>query len=55
MDYETIVNGVAGLAALVNSLILWPIVRNLKHIGESHDKRITRLERKPRKSRGSRG
>lgn len=42
-------NGLAGLAALVNSLIMWPQVRSLKSLGP----RVERLERhvidKPRR------
>lgn len=38
-------DGFAGLAALVNSLLLWPIVRALKNVTSSHHKRLTTLER----------
>jgi hypothetical protein len=44
-------NGLAGFAALINSLILWPIIRDLKKVVESvkstgfdHEKRIISLE-----------
>ena len=35
------IDGVAGLAALINGLILWPLVRSLK---KDHGERITALE-----------
>lgn len=38
-------DGFAGLAALVNSLLLWPIVRALKNVTSTHHKRLTVLER----------
>lgn len=46
-------DGFAGLAALVNSLLLWPIVRSLKDGHKDHHIRISVLERlrKPKKKR----
>lgn len=42
-------DGLAGLAALVNGLFLWPVIRSLKKLAVQHDERITQLEkRKPR-------
>lgn len=49
MDFSTdSLNNVAGIAALVNSLLLWPVIRSLKSLASNHDLRITRLETKPR-------
>jgi hypothetical protein len=42
-----LLDGVAGLAALVNGLLLWPVVRSLK---KEHGERITALERHPKLS-----
>ncbi len=36
-------DGFAGLAALVNGLVLWPIVRSLR---KDHTQRLERLEHK---------
>jgi len=44
-------NGIAGIAALVNSLLMVPSVLALRRIANSHEHRITRLESKPRKRR----
>ena len=44
-----ILNGLAGLAALVNSLLMWPTVKALKRIAEDHGARITTLEQTPKK------
>ncbi len=55
-EYLTFLDGFAGLAALVNGLLLWPIVRTLKqdhsaskvHQDErldNHETRINTLER----------
>ncbi len=44
-----LVNGIAGIAALVNSLVLVPSILALRKIAKSHDDRITVLEKKPRK------
>jgi hypothetical protein len=44
-------DGFAGLAALLNSLLLWPIVRALKNLTSDHGKRISTLESKPKKPR----
>jgi hypothetical protein len=41
-----IVNGIAGVAALVNSLVLVPSVMALRKIAKGHDERIVALERK---------
>lgn len=37
---------IMGAATLVNSLILWPIVRSLKRNDKQHSRRLSRLERK---------
>lgn len=39
-----LLNGLAGLAALVNSLFMWPLLKSLKDIGKSHDQRLDKLE-----------
>lgn len=39
---------ILGLATLVNSMLLWPIVKKLKANDETHDARLGRLERKKR-------
>jgi len=44
-------NGLAGLAALLNGLLLWPVIRSLKNIAQNHDTRITRLEAPKKKAR----
>jgi hypothetical protein len=48
LDSEFI-NGLAGVVALVNSLVLVPSVMALRKIAQNHDERIKTLEaRKPR-------
>ena len=42
-------DGFAGLAALINSLLLWPIVRALKNVTKDHGDRLSTLERISRK------
>lgn len=42
-------DGFAGLAALINSLLLWPIVRALKNVTKDHGDRLSFLERHHRK------
>ncbi len=48
-------NSLAGIAAIINGLLLWPIVRSLKAVTSSHHARLTKLEtakaRKGRKKR----
>lgn len=39
-------NALSGLAAIINGLLLWPVVRSLKAVTSNHNARITRLERK---------
>lgn len=39
-----LLNGLAGLAALLNGLLLWPIVRTLKGTDEKHQARLDALE-----------
>jgi hypothetical protein len=46
MEY---LNATAGIAALINGLLLWPIVRSLKAVTTSHHTRLTRLEAVKRK------
>lgn len=47
-------NGLAGIAALINGLLLWPIVRALKTTTQDHGTRLTMLERaKARKRKRS--
>lgn len=56
-EYLQVLDGFAGLAALVNGLLLWPIVRTLKDDHnkskarqderlDNHETRIETLERK---------
>ena len=45
-------DGFAGIAALVNSLFLWPIIRALKSVTSDHGARLTALE-SPKKRRRS--
>jgi len=42
-------NGLAGVAALLNGLLLWPVVRSLKQVTHAHGTRLTRLEHRGRK------
>ena len=37
-------NSLAGVAAIINGLLLWPIVRSLKQVTSQHHARISRLE-----------
>ena len=39
-SFLTLLNGLAGLAALVNSLLMWPTIRYLKRL----EPRVERLE-----------
>ena len=51
---ETTLNGLAGLAALVNSLIMWPQLRALRKLVPEvleHRERIARLEARPGRKR----
>lgn len=41
---------ILGAATLVNSMLLWPIVKKLKANDEQHDLRLAQLE-KPKKKR----
>ncbi len=38
-------DGVAGLAALINGLLLWPVVKALKANDAHHDTRLAALEK----------
>ena len=51
MNADQLIQLVMGLATLVNSVILWPIVRALKRNDQTHDKRLHRLERRKTKRR----
>lgn len=42
-------DGVAGFAALINSLMMWPTIKALKTIAEDHGKRLTSLEEAPKR------
>jgi hypothetical protein len=49
-------DGFAGIAALVNSLLLWPIVKALKNVTHDHGTRLAVLEKtrqpaKPKRKR----
>ncbi len=45
-------DGFAGIAALVNSLFLWPIIRALRQVTSDHGTRLSKLERpKPKRRR----
>lgn len=47
MDALKLLDGFAGLAALVNSLLLWPVVKTLKQVVmENHGPRIAKLEKR---------
>ncbi len=53
-----LLNGLAGVAALINSLLLWPVIRSLKKmdsaltaITSDHAVRITTLEAVPKSKR----
>ncbi len=49
MDSDVLkyLDGFAGVAALINSLILWPMYRTLKKlVVDSHEPRITALEQR---------
>jgi hypothetical protein len=39
-----VVNGLAGLAALVNSLLMWPTIKAIKRIALDLDRRVSKLE-----------
>ena len=55
---ESTLNGLAGLAALINSLIMWPQIRALRKLVPEvleHRERITRLESKPARRSRKRG
>lgn len=41
MEWPDVMNGLAGLAALVNSLFMWPVIRHLKAL----EPRVDELER----------
>lgn len=45
-DVIDVANGMAGIAALVNSLVLWPVIKSLKSIATDLDHRVTKLEKK---------
>lgn len=47
-------NAMAGIAAIINGLLLWPIVRSLKAVTKDHGGRIAKLERKAPRKRKSR-
>ncbi len=38
------INSLAGVAAIINGLLLWPIVRSLKAVTSNHHTRLTKLE-----------
>jgi hypothetical protein len=46
-----LLNGLAGLAALVNSALMWPTIKSLRAIVVNLDTRVTRLEAKPKRRR----
>lgn len=48
------IDSLSGVAALLNGLLLWPIVRSLKTVTTSHASRLTKLEARPRKKRSKR-
>lgn len=47
-DLGPIAQVVLGVATLVNSLLLWPVVKKLQHNDERQDRRIDALEPRPR-------
>lgn len=53
-----LLNGLAGVAALVNGLLLWPIVRALKTTTADHGQRLTAVEqavtKRPKRKRKAR-
>jgi hypothetical protein len=53
IDSDT-VNGIAGIVALVNSLMLVPSIMALRKIAEKHEGRLEKLEKKPPKKRARR-
>jgi hypothetical protein len=54
-DWLQYLDGFAGLAALVNSLLLWPVVKTLKEVViKDHGPRIVRLESSSPKKKVSR-
>lgn len=44
-DLGKALDGFAGLAALINGLLLWPIVKTLKQDHQNHSDRIAALEK----------
>jgi hypothetical protein len=48
-DLLSSVDGIAGIAAVINGLLLWPIVRALKNVTKDHGDRIAVLETKTNK------
>lgn len=53
MNADQLIQLVMGLATLINSVILWPIVRALKRNDQTHDKRLHNLERRKTKRRST--
>lgn len=50
-DMGSVAQFVLGLATLVNSLFLWPIVKKLQKNDERQDERLDKLEKPKRKRR----
>ena len=44
MDLKSF-DGFAGIAAIINGLLLWPVVRALKSVTQEHGTRLSALER----------
>lgn len=45
---------IMGLATLVNSLLLWPVVKKLQKNDERQDERLHHLERRPARRKKAR-
>lgn len=50
-DIGPIAQIILGVATLVNSLLLWPIVKKLQKNDERQDERLHHLETKPKRKR----
>lgn len=49
-----LLNGLAGVAALVNSLLMWPTIKSLKQLGprvETLEKHVNEIKKASRKTR----
>ena len=46
----SVVDGMAGFAALINSLLMWPTIRAVKRIAEDHGARLRALESRRKKA-----